>query len=512
MKCLGRFILILFYLSIIQWHHDVQAQVTLLSQTSLSGRSSDVWGFVDDNDVEYAIIGDYTHARIYSLENATNPILRSSIAGATTDWHDFKSFGNRIYGVKDVNGSDGILIVNMSNAPSMISSYYFNPVLSVSGQTQNINQCHNLYIDEDQGYMYLAGCQVGNGGVLIFDLNATPGAPVMVGYADNRYAHDVYVRDNLMYTSDIYNGIFTIYDVSNKSNPIELGSHATTYNFTHNSWLSDDGQTLFTTDERGHAFVGSYDVSDPSDIKELDRFRPLATQGSGVIPHNVHVLDDYLVLSYYRDGLIIVDASQPDNLIEVASYDTYPGMGYGFQGAWGAYPFLPSGNVLVGDINGGLFVFDVNYQRACYLRGRISDMLTNQSLPNTKVTLLTSTPVVEYSKNTGLYASGIATSGTYQVEINHPDYYVDTVTVVLNNGVTTILDHALRPRPCRDSWVLTGIHNTAVYEAKGDITIVGLVPDQVQLTLNAFNSTTILPNFEVELGAELNVLISGCTP
>ena len=46
-----------------------------------------------------------------------------------------------------------------------------------------------------------------------------------------------------------------------------------------------------------------------SDIKELDQFRPLATLGDGVVPHNVHVFNDYLIISYYTDGVLIVDGS-----------------------------------------------------------------------------------------------------------------------------------------------------------------------------------------------------------
>ena len=40
-------------------------------------------------------------------------------------------------------------------------------------------------------------------------------------------------------------------------------------------------------------------------------------------------------------------------------YDTYPDPdGRQFRGAWGVYPFLPSGNILVSDMQYGLFVFE----------------------------------------------------------------------------------------------------------------------------------------------------------
>ncbi|MEZ4982763.1 MAG: hypothetical protein R2769_14490 [Saprospiraceae bacterium] len=45
--------------------------------------------------------------------------------------------------------------------------------------------------------------------------------------------------------------------------------------------------------------------------------------------------------------------------------------GAGFNGAWGAYPFLPSQTVLISDINSGLYVLQPNYVRACWLEGTV---------------------------------------------------------------------------------------------------------------------------------------------
>lgn len=42
---------------------------------------------------------------------------------------------------------------------------------------------------------------------------------------------------------------------------------------------------------------------------------------------------------------------------EVAFFDTYPANNSAtFAGAWGVYPYLPSGTIIVSDINRGLFV------------------------------------------------------------------------------------------------------------------------------------------------------------
>jgi hypothetical protein len=44
-------------------------------------------------------------------------------------------------------------------------------------------------------------------------------------------------------------------------------------------------------------------------------------------------------------------------LKEVAYFDTVPTSDApDFNGAWAAYPYLPSGNILVGNMGGGLFI------------------------------------------------------------------------------------------------------------------------------------------------------------
>jgi hypothetical protein len=46
----------------------------------------------------------------------------------------------------------------------------------------------------------------------------------------------------------------------------------------------------------------------------------------------------------------------------IGFYDTYQGpAGNGYEGCWGVYPYLPSGNIIASDVNEGLFVLKLNY-------------------------------------------------------------------------------------------------------------------------------------------------------
>ena len=416
----------------------------LVAQVENGETGNDVWGYVDTSGVEYAIMGTRTRTKIWSLEDPSNPIERASIPGPAGTWRDIKSFEDHIYVTSD-QGAEGLLIIDMSMAPDSITFEYWNPEIEIDGFSETMDKCHNLYIDD--GYCYLAGCDVGEGGIIILDLKKDKKLPEIVNVLDSRYSHDVYVQDNKMYTSDIFQGRFNVYDVTDKTDLILLGGAETSRRFTHNAWLSDDGNFLFTTDERPNAWVDAFDISDLNDIQFLDRYQPIETEGTGVIPHNTHYHQGFLVTSWYTDGLVIVDANKPDNLVKVAAYDTELEIPSGFEGCWGAYPFLPSGLILAGDMNHGLFIFrpkrqdgEEGYQRACYLEGMVTDKITGQAVRNATVRILSDNPNEANTELTGGYKTGQVTPGEFMVEFTHPNYNTLTTTATLINGEVTILN------------------------------------------------------------------------
>lgn len=415
--------------------------VSLVGQVQYTEDANDIWGYKDPvTGIEYAIVGLRNGTSVVSLADPTNPVQVGYVPGSSSTWRDIKTWGQYAYVTTDV-GTDGLTVIDLTNLPTGITSTNWQPTLTVNGQTGTLEKAHNIWIDEN-GYAYISGANLGAQGVLILDVHTTPGTPIYMGETPNNYSHDCYTRGDTLYTADIYVGEFTVYDVTNKSNPVLLGSHPTPFNFTHNLWLSDDSQTLFTTDEKANAPVAAYDVSDVTNISELDQFRPLATVGQGVIPHNVHVWDDYLIVSYYTDGLILVDAARPNNMIEVGNFDTWLTNSGGFSGSWGAYPYLPSGLILVSDINSGLYVFQPNYVRACYVEGFITDANTTNPINGATVTI-TNTITTENSDIFGEYKTGIATAGSYVVTASAPGYATSSATLSLVNGQVTNQDFQL---------------------------------------------------------------------
>jgi choice-of-anchor B domain-containing protein len=416
----------------------------LVSQYSFTQDASDVWGYVDSTGREYAVVGLNRGTSVLSLEDPYNPELLVTIPGATSIWRDMKSWKHFVYTVAD-RGTDGLLIIDMSQAPEDISWTFWNDTISIQGESGPLNRCHNLYID-DKGIMYLAGCnQHANGAILMFDLNPDPQNPLFLGPTDFDYAHDVFARGDTVYSSQIIRGQLAVFDVKDKQNPTLMGSAETSLRFTHNLWPSDDGKYLFSTDERPNGRVDAYDITHMEDIIRLDEFAPLDVAGKGTIPHNVHYKDGYLVVSWYTSGCVVIDAHRPSNLVQVGSYDTFLGPDGGFNGAWGAYPWLPSGLVLVSDIQSGLFVLQPEYKRAAYLEGMVTDTITGLPIQGVEVQIRSERLNQARSNFSGEYKTGLAEDGWREVVFSHPNYLEKSVWVQLEPGEVTFLNVGLIP-------------------------------------------------------------------
>lgn len=457
-------------------------------QTLHGSDISDVWGHALSGGQEYALLG-VNDPGGFSIVDVTNPSSPNEVffePGSNSIWRDIKVWNNHAYVTTE--GGGGLLIVDMSPLPAPITNFtYFDFC-----QPSDDNSAHNLYIDEN-GRCYIFGADCGNGGAMMFDLTQNPMAPVFEGYFDTWYIHDGMARGDTLYASHVNDGFFTIVDVSNPVSPVVLGSQNTSSDFTHNAWVSDDGDYLYTTDEVSGAWLDAYDISDPTDIKPLDKIQ--SNPGSGVIPHNTHFMNEYLITSYYRDGVTIHDVSNPDNMVEVGNYDTSPLVGDGFNGSWGVYPWLPSGNIITTDIELGLFILGPTYVRGCYLEGNVTEQGSGTALNGVDIEIITST-VSDFTDINGDYKMGIGTAGTYNVAYSKFGYIPDTAyNVTLSNGNVTIQDMqlvALVPfnitgqitetggNPIQNAEVIVSndmVSYSAITDAAGNFTITGVIED-----------------------------------
>ena len=338
---------------------------------------NDVWGYVDELGNEYAIVGTSKGTSVVDVTIPTNPVEVFWLPGSESIWRDPCVYGD--YAFVTTEAEDGLTIIDLSPLPqsnALSHTVYTGP----SGNSWQ--SAHACYVDEN-GYAYIFGANRGNGGVIMLDVNTDPMNPTEVGVFDNWYVHDGFARNDTLFAAHIYDGFFSVVEVSNKALPVILGTRTTPGFFTHNVWPSANGQFVYTTDEVSGAYIASYDISIHSLIQEVDKTRH--SPGTGVIPHNVHVKGDFLITSYYSDGVVIHDATHPNNIVKVGQYDTYPTQTPGFDGCWGVYPFLPSGTILASDITQGLFILGPTYEKASYLDGFVTDSQTGQALSAVEV-------------------------------------------------------------------------------------------------------------------------------
>ncbi len=459
----------LFFCSAICQQILAQTQMELLSNINFENYDAggnDIWGYVADDGKEYALAGTTNGVAIFDISTPTEAVELFYINGVETIWRDIKTWQQYAYVVNESQG--GIMIVDLGDLPNNINTTYFNTPDSL------IHSSHNIWIDE-QGYAYVVGYNrpddsipTENRGVAIFDL-ANPTQPQLLGIYENNYVHDVFVRDNIMYTSETYTGKFGIVDISDPSNPTLVATQSTPNNFTHNTWLSDDSQTIFTSDERNDASIASYDISDWNDIKKLDQYK--SSIGLRVMPHNVHVYGDFLVISYYADGIRVVDASQPDVLVETEYFDTSVHAGWGSQGCWGAFPFLPSGNIIGNDRDQGLFVVRPTYNHAAYLTGTVSNSQTGAGITDVEISLIGTQHPWQSGLN-GTYKLGVATAAEYAITCQKYGYEDKILSANLISDSLSVLDVAMNPYPVFNFEILVqdSIYQQTIADAWVDVT------------------------------------------
>lgn len=309
--------------------------LTLKSHLPMPGTfGTDVWGYVDPNSgKEYAIMGDASGAgvTIVDVSDPENPFIvanEPSVPG-----FDVKVWGHYVYSVNGGPGTGGILNISDPTDPQVVGTF---------------PSSHNIFISEN-GYMFSE-----YPGLVIRDLNPNPLNPVTV-WNGGFEGHDASVVGNLLY--DFHGSAGTnIYDISNISTPQLLGSiQYPLISYHHSGYPTEDGQYLFICDElasQSQADITVWHISDPENPTLVDQF----TDPNAII-HNLYIIGDYAYAAYYTAGIRVFDVSDPANISLVDEYDTSQLSGEMFGGAFGVYPFSPSGHIYINDWQEGLFVF-----------------------------------------------------------------------------------------------------------------------------------------------------------
>jgi len=346
--------------------------VQLMSWLSLSdfgnpNNASDCWGYTSPSGREYALLGLRTSMVVVEITNPSSPSIIGYVSHSSSLWADVKVYQDVAY-VSNENGG-GIDVIDLSQVDSGIVT------LSQRMTTGGVSSSHNLVVDEQSGFLYLAGGSINGGRLVAYDLS-NPLIPVIKGQMNSGSGlHDAHV---VTYTSGPYSGrqicfgaaggtgLYVI-DVTDKSNMFQM-SH-TTYgglSYCHQCWTTEDLQYLYVNDETdGIALTRVFDISNLSNPVLVNTFG----WGENSIDHNLYVIGNRLYEANYTSGVRIFDlSSDPVNPTLIGYFDTHPeSNGQSYNGLWSVFPYFPSGTVIGSDIERGLFVWDISQLDPCSL-------------------------------------------------------------------------------------------------------------------------------------------------
>jgi choice-of-anchor B domain-containing protein len=440
-----RFLYILFLLPNLLFAQNINN--VLRSKTTITNQTlANVSGYAA-NGKEYALLGASQGMIISDVTNPDAPVQIIQIPGPNNLWKEIKTYKNFAYIVSE--GGQGLQIVDLSNLPSTNLNYWnYRGDGAIANQ---LNKVHALHIDLKKGFLYLFGGNLFSGSPVVLNLEPNPYQPTYAGkFTQLGYVHDGYVDNDTMFSGHIYQGLFAAVNMTDKANPTLLATQTTPNAFTHNTWLTDDRKTLLTTDEVNNSFLASYDVSDLQNIKLLDKIQ--SNPGSNSIVHNTHILGNFAITSWYKDGFTITDITRPANLVQTGNYDTWATTGGGFDGCWGVYPYLPSGNIIAtninvqGSSNTEWFMVTPTYVRACHLEGTVRSATTLLPLNGVKVEVIGLSPsLFENTNLIGEYKMGTIKSGHYTLKMSKAGYQSVENEVYLESGSLIVIDELLYP-------------------------------------------------------------------
>jgi choice-of-anchor B domain-containing protein len=379
---------------------DLLAHFPLTAMSSDPVEGNDIWGHVDLNTGdEFAIMGVKNGVVVVNVTNPTTPVEVGTIPGVTSTWRDVKVYQYfdetinlwQAYAYVTTEGvrngpTDYVTIIDLNNLPHSITLVEKNKVVSRAHNVYitNVDHTLNITLPDQTASLQLIGTNIRGGAFQSYSLeNPKTLVNVTANNFGNGYTHDgasLVIDDQRSVNDcgltsgsctvfiDFNEDVMKLWNITDPNNSIQLG--AAEYNdvapnnkYVHSGWGTEDKQFILLHDEfdefRGglNTTVRIFSIGDLTNPTQVGQW----TGPTQAIDHNGFVRGNRYYMSNYERGLTILDITDPTTPTEVGFFDTFtPSNSASFNGAWGVYPFLPSGNILVSDINSGLYVLKDN--------------------------------------------------------------------------------------------------------------------------------------------------------
>jgi choice-of-anchor B domain-containing protein len=334
-------------------------------------RVADVWGWVDpETDKEDDVLGSTRGVLCLDVSNPQAPIYLGNLVGKAETaliWQEIEIYQDHAFIVCDLSPCNlQIFDLTKLRGAETVQTWTVDSVFPIPN-------AHTIDLNPETGHLFVNGSlALANGVPVILDVSS-PKTPTPIGaMPDDGYTHDSLCRTYRGPDKDhrgnevcfnFNEDTITIYDVADPMAPQQL-SRSTYENasYVHSGALTRDQGYLISTDETDETSFGLRSTLYIWDVRDLEKPELIDTfvAKSGAIDHNLYSRgDDALFHANYTNGFRILDMSKTSKgtLREVAYFDIVPESDApDYDGSWAAYPFLPSGNVLVGGMGQGLFI------------------------------------------------------------------------------------------------------------------------------------------------------------
>jgi choice-of-anchor B domain-containing protein len=351
--------------------YDLLDHISLEELGGIGTKGNDCWGWTDPLDnKEYALMGTNKGITFIDITNPTEVVILGTLPTRTVNssWRDVKVHNTVAYVVSEA-ADHGMQIFNLEKLRNVT-----NPPVQFESDFDytGFGSAHNIVINKTEDYVYPVGTTRSGtykGGPLFINIE-DPANPINEGGFIN-YSHDAQVvtyngpdtehigKEILIGSNEIE---IVIVDITDKSNPIKLSSISySNVEYTHQGWFTEDFKYFILGDELDELRKGLNTRTVILDFTDLDN--PLHhfdyLGNSAAVDHNGYVKGNTYYLANYTAGVRMLDISNIENksISEIGYFDTFPDNdNTAFNGVWNVYPYFPSGNIIVSDINSGFFV------------------------------------------------------------------------------------------------------------------------------------------------------------
>ena len=379
---------------------SLRGRVPLATMGGTQG--SDIWGWFDaQTGKEYALMGLTNGVAFVDVTDPEDPVFLGRLPTQTIEghWRDIKVYQDHAYIVGEGSfmdaptiGAHGMQVFDLTRLRGLSEPQTFSADVVYGDFTRT----RNLAINEESGFAYAIGTPASCAkGLHIIDIR-TPNNPMFAGCHSIPAPHNsqcvTYIGPDAQHLNreicvssngdtqfwgpagDGDNDHIEVVDVTDKPAPFTISS--TQYpqsGFANQGWLTEDHRFFLLADLEDEPKFGVPTRIHVFDVSDLDApvYVFAYEAATSTLDHDLYVLGNRIFQANWDAGLRVLEFGDLANreLMEIAFFDTIPedvgeNVNTGpccdpFAGAWGVYPYLPSGTIIVSDLNNGLFILSM---------------------------------------------------------------------------------------------------------------------------------------------------------